>query len=124
MYVKFTQSPSVVIEWSSKVAPTDNIEPEPIQLDNVDLIVETHKKGFVVGTQREFGFFNIYQISKEFEVTLIQSFRFANNCLGINSMSISFDRSYLVLSAKLLDQNIEDQLEELKMREESTKSHR
>ncbi|CAI2386786.1 unnamed protein product [Moneuplotes crassus] len=90
----------------------------------MDLIVETHKKGFVVANQTNFGFFNIYTKNKDNEVSLIQSFCLSLKCLGINSISISFDRSYLVLSAKVLDQNIEDQLAEMKIVDEENKVKR
>lgn len=78
IYVTYTQSPTVVLEVTNKTSPTDAIEAEPITLENIDLIVETHKKGFIVGTNHKFGFFNIYEITKEYEVTLIQSFRFSS----------------------------------------------
>ena len=39
-------------------------------------------------------------------------------------MSISFDRSYIVLSAKLLDQNIEEQLMEMNLGENKNKDER
>lgn len=139
VFVKFEQSQNLVAELTTKTdvleIDTDKANKEVeaeieaqknlfetykgtnLQINflekDMDLIVETHKKGFVVGTQSKFGFFNLYAVTKEFEVSLIQSFSFSLRCIGINSLSICYDRSYMVLSVKVLDQNIEDQWREL-----------
>ena len=44
--------------------------------------------------------------------------------MGINSISVSLDKSYMVLSAKVLDQNIEDQMKEMQIFDEENKHKR
>ena len=141
IFIKYEQSSNLVAELTTQIdileidseKANKEIESEmdhqkslfeKFKENPMDLIIETHKKGFVVGTQTKFGFFNIYSLSKEFEVSLIQSFCLSLRCLGINSISISFDRSYLVLSAKVLDQNIEDQLAEMQIIDDENKDKR
>ena len=43
VYVKFTQSPSVVLEVNYKTSPTETVEVDPLQLENLELILETYK---------------------------------------------------------------------------------
>jgi WD40 repeat protein len=138
IYVQYEQSSNIVAELTTKtdILEIDSekankevdaeIEAQRNMFDSykdqhMELIVSTYKKGFVVGTHKNFGFFNIYGLSKEMEVTLIQSFWFSLRWIGINSISVSFDKSYMVLSARVLDQNIEDQLKELQINDDENK---
>ena len=43
VYIRFTQSPSVVLEVNHKTSPTETVEVDPLQLEDLELIVETHK---------------------------------------------------------------------------------
>jgi hypothetical protein len=91
IYVQYEQSSNIVAELTTKtdILEIDSekankevdaeIEAQRNMFDSykdqhMELIVSTYKKGFVVGTHKNFGFFNIYGLSKEMEVTLIQSF--------------------------------------------------
>lgn len=91
VFIRYDQSSSLVAEMTSNTdileidseKANKEIEAEmEIQKSlfekykdtDMGLMIETHKKGFVVGTQHKLGFFNIYSINKDLEVTLIQSF--------------------------------------------------
>lgn len=141
VFIRYDQSPNLVAELTTQVdileidseKANKEVEAEmdlqrslfeKYKEEPMQLVLETHKRGFVVANQNNFGFFNIYSKNKDNEVSLIQSFCLSLKCLGINSISISFDRSYLVLSAKVLDQNIEDQLAEMNIVDEENKVKR
>jgi len=56
-----------------------------------------HKKGFIVGSTN--GYLGIYEIERDFSVNHIDTFKIDPLCTAIQSLSISFDRSFMVAAA-------------------------
>jgi len=62
-----------------------------------------HKKGFVVGSSRG-GLLGIYEIERDFSINHIDTFKVDTNCTEVTCLSISFDRSHLILNAKFKEE--------------------
>ena len=60
------------------------------------------KKGFIVGFKGA-GFINIYEVDKEFSISLADSIQCPPNVTEIVSLSMSFDKVYLALACKVAD---------------------
>jgi hypothetical protein len=59
-----------------------------------------HKKGFVVGSKKG-GYLGIYEIERDFSINHVDTFKIEQNCTEVTSLSISFDRSHLIINAKI-----------------------
>ena len=67
--------------------------------------IAAHKKGFVVGSKNG-GYIGIYEIERDFSINHVDTFKVDPNCSEINSLSVSFDRSYLLINAKIKEDEL------------------
>jgi len=66
--------------------------------------VAAHKKGFVVGSKNG-GFIGVYEIERDFSINHVDTFKVDPMCSEVTSVCISFDRQYLVINSKILEEN-------------------
>jgi len=59
----------------------------------------------VVGSKNG-GFIGVYEIERDFSVNHIDTFKVDPNSIAVDSLSISFDKTYLVLAAEIQEESL------------------